>query len=96
MFRLTTTSRLPPTLRTVKKSIATRTRQYTSPSSSHTVNKPHELDVQSHSSKQGMREHEASGERGAGEKKADPKKEHPKAPEPVIGMQDERGHSKGN
>ncbi|KAI5790966.1 hypothetical protein FPQ18DRAFT_306204 [Pyronema domesticum] len=58
----------------------------------HTVNKDHELDVQSHSSKQAMRERANAGGRAPGEKKADPKKDHPNAPEPVIGMQDERGH----
>jgi len=39
-----------------------------------------------------MREHDAESGRGVGDK-VDPKKEHPKAPEPVIGMQDERGHT---
>lgn len=58
----------------------------------HTVNKKHELDVQSLASKQGMRERSAAGASEEGEK-VDPKKDHPKAPTPVIGMQDERGHS---
>jgi hypothetical protein len=48
--------------------------------------------VQSHSSKQGMRERANAGGRAPGEKKADPKKDHPNAPEPVIGMQEETGH----
>ena len=57
-----------------------------------TYEKGHELDVQSHSSKQAMRERDSSGSGENGAKK-DPKEGHPKAPEPVIGMQDERGHS---
>ena len=39
-----------------------------------------------------MRERDSSGSGENGAKK-DPKEGHPKAPEPVIGMQDERGHS---
>ena len=54
--------------------------------------KDHELDVQSHSSKMAHREKER-GDHAKGVKQ-DPKKENPKAPEPVIGMQDERGASK--
>jgi hypothetical protein len=57
----------------------------------HVTEKDHELDVQSHSSRQAQREREVAGQ--AGGKKQDPKKDHPKAPSPVIGMQDERGRS---
>jgi hypothetical protein len=57
----------------------------------HTTRKDHELDVQSRASKQGMRERAAAGN-NEGYQRKDPKEEHPKAPEPVIGMQDERGH----
>ncbi|KAA8902600.1 hypothetical protein FN846DRAFT_757252, partial [Sphaerosporella brunnea] len=61
-----------------------------SKSSRHTTRKDHELDVQSQASKQGMRERNAAGNNEGAQKK-DPKEGHPKAPEPVIGMQDERG-----
>jgi hypothetical protein len=57
----------------------------------HTTRKDHELDVQSAASKQGMRERAAAGN-NEGHQRKDPKEGHPKAPEPVIGMQDERGH----
>lgn len=64
--------------------------------STHTTRKQHELDVQSHSSKKGMRDRETNQndttqDRGKGQ---DPKKDNPKAPEPVIGMQDENTGSK--
>lgn len=60
----------------------------------HATEKTHSLDVQSDATKRGMAERQQSKEsketRG---KKQDPKKEHPEAPGPVIGMEDERGHS---
>jgi hypothetical protein len=89
MFRVTTVRRIVTPQKHIIRYYARR--PGTGPSD-HTVNKPHELDIQSHSSKQGMREHDAESGRRVGDK-VDPKKDHPKAPEPVIGMQDERGHT---
>lgn len=61
----------------------------------HTTEKTHTLDVQSAASKSGMAEREKSREttQTKNVKKQDPKKDYPEAPEPIIGMQDERGHS---
>lgn len=61
----------------------------------HATEKTHDLDVQAAASKSGMAERQKSQEEATERnvKKQDPKKEYPKAPEPIIGMQDERGHS---
>ncbi|KAL0631136.1 hypothetical protein Q9L58_010011 [Maublancomyces gigas] len=60
----------------------------------HTTEKPHNLDVQTAASKSGIAERQRSQEtKEANVQKQDPKKEFPEAPGPIIGMQDERGHS---
>ena len=86
MFHLRPLNRLPAAVRA-------RT-LYSEASSKHTTRKNHELDIQSKASHSAMRERErAAASSAEGGEKIDPKKDHPAAPEPVIGMQDERGHS---
>ena len=102
-FRPATATLLPPTAPTIRRYGDSISSSSSSSSGgggigagpdSHATRKPHELDVQSHSSRQGMRERDAAeGGGGSGEYKQNPKRDHPKAPEPVIGMQDERGHT---
>ncbi|KAI5793108.1 hypothetical protein EDC01DRAFT_630106 [Geopyxis carbonaria] len=74
--------------KTIKRSYSSDNKKNTT----HVTEKTHELDIQSHSSKQAQRERQVSKDNpeNRGPKK-DPKEGHPKAPEPVIGMQDERG-----
>lgn len=63
----------------------------------HVVHRQDELDVQSQAAQSGMKEHQ-SGQTGSqglnrkdeGEFKKKAKQEHPEAPDPVIGMNDER------
>ncbi|EXJ77211.1 hypothetical protein A1O3_10369 [Capronia epimyces CBS 606.96] len=64
---------------------------------SHAVNRS-QLDPQSQGAQQGIKDHEDGKEGGQAISRKDEgnankkaKKEHPKAPEPVIGMNDERG-----
>lgn len=64
----------------------------------HVTNRDHELDVQSSASKSGARQRAGEGptssaanEKDIGNQNAKAKKDHPEAPEPVIGMNDERG-----
>jgi len=63
------------------------------PDNKHTTEKDHKLDVLSNSSHEGQEERRNSTQSipRNDSKKQDPKKDNPKAPEPVIGMQDERG-----
>ncbi|TGZ82207.1 hypothetical protein EX30DRAFT_395072 [Ascodesmis nigricans] len=90
-------SRITSTVFKRPPTIATRfysARSKVPPSSAHATRKGHELDVQSHSVAQGIRERKAAetvAERGP---RKDLKEGYPEAPYPVIGMEDERG-SKG-
>ncbi|KAL7273183.1 hypothetical protein RUND412_003978 [Rhizina undulata] len=58
----------------------------------HTVEKPHDLDVQTKAAKDAMKERQNAevDPQSRGQKK-EPEKEFKKAPQPIIGMQDERG-----
>jgi len=97
MFRLARTAALRPTaprllpLQAAVRHYAGEQAEPVSPP--HSTEKSHDLDVTAHETKEGKRERAAAGAPSAearGEKQRE-KKDHPKAPEPVIGMQDERG-----
>ncbi|KAL9618729.1 MAG: hypothetical protein Q9160_006608 [Pyrenula sp. 1 TL-2023] len=68
----------------------------------HVVNRTDAKDVQSESSQQALKDKEQGntehshglGQHGGAESSKKAKEEHPKAPEPVIGMNDERGIEK--
>lgn len=73
------------------------------PPSDHAVNRQDELDVQSEAARSAQRERtgeaepgsSAISERDLGNQNKEAKKDHPEAPEPVIGMNDERGRVSG-